>query len=169
MINLLTTIPSWLATVLVAMMPVLEIRGALPIALEVFHLSFWQAYLFGVVGNMLSAIVLVFLLKFVAEFISRHSSMGARFFHWWFSHTKARFSSFAKASVDKQKSYDLYGALALFLFVAIPLPVTGVWTASVATVLFGIRPRAALPAMLAGVCVSGLIVGLVVGAVKSFI
>lgn len=156
MLSLLTTLPAWFSTLLIAAMPVLEIRGALPIALEVFHLPFWQAYALGVAGNMLSAIILVFVLKAVAEFVSRHSSYGARFFHWWFFHTRAKF----------QKSYDLYGALALFLFVAVPLPVTGVWTASVATVLFGIRPKAALPAMFLGVCTSGLIVGLVVGAVK---
>jgi len=124
--------------------------------LELFHLPFWQAYLFAVMGNMISAIVLVFVLKYFAEMISKHSSLGARFFHWWFSRTKAKF----------QKSYDLYGALALFLFVAIPLPMTGVWTASVATVLFGIRPKVALPAMFLGVCVAGVIVGLVVGALR---
>lgn len=148
--------PPWLGTFVIATMPILEIRGGLPVALEVFHLPFWEAYLLAVVGNMFSAIVLVFILKMIVEIISKHSSLGARFFHWWFSHTKARF----------QKSYDLYGALALFLFVAIPLPVTGVWTASVATVLFGIRPKVALPAMFFGICVSGLIVAFVVGAVK---
>ena len=156
MLSLLTTLPPWLSTILVSAMPVLEIRGSLPIALEVFGMPFWQAYALGVAGNMASAIVLVFVLRIVAGFVSRHSSLGARFFLWWFTHTKARF----------QKSYDLYGALALFLFVAVPLPVTGVWTASVATVLFGIRPKAALPAMFFGVCASGLIVGLVTGAVK---
>ncbi len=141
---------------LISAMPILEIRGGLPIALEVFGMPFWQAYALSVVGNMASAIVLVFVLRWIADVASRHSSLGARFFRWWFLHTKARF----------QKSYDLYGALALFLFVAVPLPVTGVWTASVATILFNIRPKAALPAMFFGVCASGLIVGLVVGAVN---
>ncbi|OGL71407.1 hypothetical protein A3D69_03275, partial [Candidatus Uhrbacteria bacterium RIFCSPHIGHO2_02_FULL_54_11] len=132
------------------------IRGGLPIALEVFRMPFWQAYALSIFGNMLSAVILVFALEAMTAFVSRRSSLGARFFHWWFLHTKAKF----------QKSYDLYGALALFLFVAVPLPVTGVWTASVAAILFGIRPKAALPAMFFGVCASGLIVGLVIGAVK---
>ena len=155
MLSLLATFPPWLGTLLIAAMPILEIRGALPIALEVFQMPFWQAFALGVAGNMFSAIILVFALRFLADAVSHRSSIAARFFHWWFAHTKAKF----------QKSYDLYGALALFLFVAIPLPATGVWTASVATVLFGIRPKAALPAMFLGVCASGLIVGLVIGAV----
>ena len=54
--------------------------------------------------------------------LERRSKIMTRFLEWWFS----------KATKKFQKSYDLYGALALFLFVAIPLPVTGVWTASVA-------------------------------------
>lgn len=152
-------LPAWLGTFVIATMPILEIRGGLPVALEIFHLPFWEAYFLAVAGNLFSACVLVFSLKALVDFLSRRSSLGERFFHWWFSHTKARF----------QKSYDLYGALALFLFVAIPLPITGVWTASVATVLFGIRPKVALPAMFFGICVSGLIVAFVVGAVKRLV
>ncbi|MBC8450752.1 small multi-drug export protein, partial [bacterium] len=59
-----------------------------------------------------------------------------------------------------------YEALGLVLFVAIPLPVTGGWTGAVAAFLFGIRRRYAIPAILLGIMLAGLIVS---GATQGFL
>jgi uncharacterized membrane protein len=55
---------------------------------------------------------------------------------------------------------EKYGSLGLATFVAIPLPMTGAWTACAVAFVFGIRGRYAFPAILAGVLLAGLIVTL---------
>ena len=51
-----------------------------------------------------------------------------------------------------------YGAIGLALFVAIPLPVTGAWTGSLAAIVFDIKPKYAFPAIVLGVTIAGIIV-----------
>ena len=55
-------------------------------------------------------------------------------------------------------AYERWGSMALAVFVAIPLPGTGVWTASVLAVLFGVRKRYGIPAILVGMVGAGLMV-----------
>jgi len=52
----------------------------------------------------------------------------------------------------------LYGAFFLALFVAIPFPLTGVWSGCVAAILFGIKPKFAIPSILVGMMIAGLLV-----------
>ncbi|RKY85110.1 hypothetical protein DRQ11_10460, partial [candidate division KSB1 bacterium] len=73
-----------------------------------------------------------------------------RFFDWLFRRTRKR-----SAVIEK------YEALGLLLFVAIPLPVTGAWTGTVAAFIFGIRFRLAFPAIVGGILVAGVVVSLV--------
>ena len=54
-----------------------------------------------------------------------------------------------------------YGALGLTLFVAIPLPVTGAWTGSLAAIMFDIKPRYAFPAIILGVTIAGIVVSMI--------
>jgi uncharacterized membrane protein len=79
----------------------------------------------------------------------RRYSIFDRFFNWLFARTR-RYDS----KIEK------YGALGLAPFVAIPLPVTGAWTACAVAFVFGIRCRYAFAAILAGVIIAGLIVTL---------
>lgn len=150
MIEYLLKFPPEIATILIAMTPVFELRGAIPAAVCVYGLSFWQAYFWAVIGNMIPAFLLILFLKKVSEFLISKSKAMERFFNWLFKRTQRKFV----------KKHEKYGAAALIIFVAIPLPVTGVWTASVAAFLFGIRPKIAVPYMLIGVIIAGLIVNL---------
>ena len=70
------------------------------------------------------------------------------FFNWLFRRTYHRHNAM----------YERYGTIALALFVAIPLPVTGAWTGCAAAFVFGIQFRHALLAILAGVLIAGTIV-----------
>ncbi|MDA1038499.1 MAG: small multi-drug export protein, partial [bacterium] len=72
------TFPGWLATMIVAAMPVLEIRGALPFALEILGIPFWEAYLFSVIGNILPAIILVYGLRRISDFLESRSKIMTR-------------------------------------------------------------------------------------------
>lgn len=148
-------IPAWLGTMGVSALPVVELRGGIPLGMTVFGLPFWQAYLYAVLGNSLVAALWLLALKRLVPILMR-VPMGYRFFTWWFERARKTFA----------RSHEIYGALALLVFVAVPLPVTGVWTAAVAASLFEIRPRTALLAMFGGVCISGVVVGVLTGSLQ---
>lgn len=142
--------PPEAATALIAMLPIAELRVALPVALLVYKMSFWTAFIWSVFGNMLPIFLIVFLLKPVADFLIKHWQPAKKFFDWWFSHVRKKF----------EKRALQYGIdLALVIFVAIPLPFTGAWSGAVASFLFGIPPRRALFFIFLGVIIAGIIVG----------
>ncbi|MBU1164832.1 small multi-drug export protein [Patescibacteria group bacterium] len=143
-------IPPEFATMLIAMTPIAESRVAIPIALGVFKLSIVSAVFWSIIGTIIPALFIVLYLKPLAEFLSKHFKIARIFFDWWFKSVVGRF----------QNKYDKYKRVALILFVAIPLPFTGAWSGSVASFLFGIKPRKAYPLIVIGVLISAFIVTL---------
>lgn len=146
----LLSLPPELTVVLIATLPVFELRGAIPVAMGVYSMTPAEAFLLGVLGNMLPVLPLLLLLGPVSEFLRRHSRLFDRFFAWLFARTRRKI----------EDRYEKYGAIALIPFVAIPLPVTGAWTGCAAAFVFGIRLRYSLPAIAAGVLISGTVVTL---------
>ncbi len=150
---LLDSLPAEVGTFLLAMLPVSELRGAIPWAVAPppvgGGLPWHKAYLLAIFGNMVPVAPLLILLGPLSERLSRYG-WGARFFRWLFARTRKR-----------GRTVEKYETLGLVLFVAIPLPVTGAWTGTVAAFIFGIRFRWALPAIAAGVCAAGVVVTLV--------
>jgi uncharacterized membrane protein len=146
--------PPQVATMLIAMLPIAELRAALPVALAVYRMSFWPALFWSALGNMFPIFFIVYLLKPVVDFLIKHWGLARRFFDWWFGHVRRKFEGGAlKYGID----------LALVIFVAIPLPLTGAWSGAVAAFLFGIPPRRALILIGIGVIIAGIIVGLLTG------
>ena len=138
-----------LTTFIVSMLPIAELRGALPMALIYFSLPFWWAYTLTVLGNILPAIFFVFFLEKIAGYLSHHNYWFNRFFAWLFERTRRRHNH----------HFKIWGPLALTIFVAIPLPFTGAWSGAVAAFVFGIPPKRSIPSIIAGVLIAGLIVG----------
>ena len=137
-----------LATVIVAMLPIFELRGAIPLALGVFGLSVWQAYFWAVLGNIIPVIPLLLFLGPVSEYLRRFTIFD-RFFNWLFARTRRRSELVERLEV-----------VGLLLFVAVPLPITGAWTGTAAAFLFGIPFKHALPAIILGVMIAGGVVTL---------
>lgn len=135
-------------TFFTAMLPILELRGAIPLAIGKLGVSPEKAYALSVIGNMMPVIPLLLLLKIVSNWLKRYK-LGEKFFTWLFARTR-------RHSVLVEK----YEALGLVLFVAVPLPITGAWTGCVAAFLFGIRFKYAFPAIFLGVLIAGVIVTL---------
>ncbi|HID56077.1 TPA: ligand-binding protein SH3 [Candidatus Poribacteria bacterium] len=142
------------------MTPIFELRGAIPLKL-IFNMPLWQVYALSVAGNIIPALFLLLWLDPVSSWLMARSKMAERFFRWLFARTRRR-----------SRTVERYGAIGLSLFVAIPLPVTGAWTGCVAAFLFGIRFRYALPAVIAGVMIAGVVVSILTFgadmALKSF-
>ncbi len=148
-VELFKSVPNEVATVIIAMIPIAELRGALPIALGAYKLPLWQAYPLVVIGNMIPVFFILWLIEPVSNFLRRWKIFD-KFFIWLFERTRKKFYS----------KHAKWGDFALIFFVAIPLPVTGAWTGSLAAWLFGIQKKKALPLILLGVLIAGVIVSI---------
>lgn len=148
-----------LATFLAAMTPVGELRLAIPFALAKLGLNPFEAYAVSVAGNLVPVVFLLLFLEAASLFLITRSKTFERFFSWLFERTRKRIG----------QRYELYGYLALVIFVAIPLPMTGAWTGSAAAYLLGIPFWRALGLIGAGVAIAGIIVTLAsLGAISIF-
>jgi len=149
-------LPNEIATFIISTLPVSELRGAIPFALS-RGMTWQRAYVISVVGNFVPVMPILLLLGRVSEFLIQRSRLFDRFFSWLFTRTMNR-----SAVVER------FEAIGLILFVAIPLPITGAWTGCVAAFLFKIPLKHAVPAILAGIMISGTVVTLASMGVISF-
>ncbi|MGC9515791.1 COG2426 family protein [Methanocrinis sp.] len=147
MIELFSSMPGWLATFLLAMSPIFELRGAIPLAIGVYDLPPPEAYAISVVGNLIPVVFLLLYLEPVSRWLMRYRP-GKIFFDWLFTRTYRKHA----------ERHRKYGLLALIFFVALPLPVTGAWTGSAIAFIFGLKFRHAFPAIAVGVCIAGVVV-----------
>lgn len=134
-----------LKTLFTAMLPVLEIRAAIPVGI-VAGLDPWFAYAVGVIGNLLPIPFIILLLRHVLDWLKKHGIL-LKFTHW----LEARTEKNAKMV----QSYRFWG---LLILVAIPLPGTGAWTGAAVASLLDMRLKKAIPAIALGVIIAGAIV-----------
>ena len=153
-------LPAELITFIIAALPIVELRGAIPFAVWAAAIPWPWAYLLSVAGNLLPVPFLLLGLEPASRWLCRWRFWD-RFFTWLFARTRRR-----------GRLVERYEALGLMLFVSIPLPVTGAWTGCAAAFIFGIRFRLAMPAVAAGVLIAGVVVTLatlgVIGGVTLF-
>ncbi len=135
-----------LVVLLIAALPIFELRGALPVAINLFHFPWYYAFLLAFIGNLLPVPLILLLLDTVTKLLSKIGFLN-RMLNWLFERTRRR-----------GKIVERYKRIGLTLFVAIPLPVTGAWTGSLAAVIFGLRFRHAFLSIFIGVFIAGIIV-----------
>jgi uncharacterized membrane protein len=139
-------IPEELAILAISTLPIFELRGGIPVAIHFFQMEWWSGFLFSYIGNLLPVFPLLLFLDGLRRALS-HISVFERFFNWLFDRTKRRGNIIEK-----------YESLGLMVFVAIPLPITGAWTGSVAATLFGLNLLQSFLAIAIGVFIAGGIV-----------
>ena len=142
-------LPAPMAVFLVAMLPIFELRGAIPLGYAMHMSSPVMIYLIAVVGNFVPVLPILLLLGPAERRLRRFKTMD-RFFDWLFRRTVSRSALIRK-----------YESLGLILFVAIPAPMTGAWTGSVAAYLFKLPLRMAIPCIILGILIAGVVVTLV--------
>ena len=140
---------------LVAASPVVELRGAIPLGLLIYGLPLWQVFVLAVAGNMIPVLLLP-VLGILARELSLRFAFFERFFTWLFNRTRKRHA----------RMFELLRGFALVLFVAIPLPFTGAWTAMIAAFVFGIPFRFAFPLILFGVIIAAVIMSLLITTLR---
>ena len=133
-------------TMLVSMLPVIELRGGVPFG-TALGLPPGMALAAGVVGNLIPV-------PFIIVYIRR--------IFLWLRHRFPRLNSLVdrlerKAHL-KGRKVSKYKYLGLYLFVAVPLPGTGAWTGAMVAAVMDLRLKRAVPAILGGVLLAAAIV-----------
>ncbi len=141
-------LPPPLAVFLVAMLPVFELRGAIPAGYAMGMNSPALIYLLAVAGNFIPVLPIILGLGPAERYLRRFGFFD-RFLDWLF-----------KRTVSRSEVIRKYESLGLILFVAIPLPMTGAWTGSIAAYLFKLPLRMAVPCIILGILIAGVVVTL---------
>lgn len=131
--------------ILVAMMPIFEVRGAIPLGISL-GLNPIHSAIISMLGNIMIVPFLLKLLHPVMEYFEK-TYLFSKTIGW----VKRR--SMKKASTIKK-----YSLLGLFLFVAIPVPTTGAWTGCVIATILKLNFKSSLVAISSGIVTAGLIV-----------
>jgi len=131
--------------IVVSALPISELRGGIPLAIYLNYTPI-QAYFISIIGNLLPIFPLLLFLEKILPLIERFKLLRDLF----------HFAS--KKAIEKRRLVDKYGYLGLFLFVAIPLPITGAWTASLISFLLRMNPYKAFLFIAMGVFTAGVIV-----------
>jgi len=136
-------------TLLVSMVPVIELRGAIPFGHNVLGLGIWPTFFASVIGNIIPV-------PFIIVYIRR--------IFQWMRRTLPRLDSLVDSLEQKAhlkgRTVSKYKYLGLMIFVAIPLPGTGAWTGALAAAFLDMRLRRALPSVAMGVMIAGVLISI---------
>ena len=143
-IEALGAIPNEIKLIIISMLPIIELRGAIPVGV-LLGMPPIESFLISVVGNLIPIPFVILL--------------GRPIFNW-LKKTKlfARLMEKLEKRIEKKAdSVMKKAALGLYIFVAIPLPGTGAWTGALIASMFDMRFKYALPAIVLGVLTAGII------------
>lgn len=146
-----------LATIAMSFVPLVELKGGIVFA-RAAGLDFFMAFLLAYVGSTIVFFPIYFLLRPILNLLKK-----IKWFNKFASKVEKYFEDKAKESLDKQeksgkKPKISLKALAVFIFVAIPLPMTGVWTGTAIAVFLGMKFREAILPVVIGNMVAGLLI-----------
>ena len=154
----LNTVGEKLCVLFCSMIPIIELRGAIPMG-AIFGMPWWQSYVLSVVGNMLPVPIILLFVKAVLNFMAKSN---VKLFN--------NVADFLFKRVDKRRGkIEKYSFWGVCLFVAVPLPVTGAWTGSLVAAMIDMKFWKALLSCLLGVMIAGVVMTLIsYGAVAIF-
>jgi uncharacterized membrane protein len=171
-------------TILIAMIPLAELRGSIPMAIGKFHMGWEEALILSLIGNFIPVIPLLIFLESYSHRLMKYPFWN-RILTWLFNRAKRKGESIehSDASLDRlmehrvwnrvlgrtidrmggrQNVVEFFKSIALALFVGVPLPLTGAWSGCVAAFIFRIPFRFSIPAIAAGIVIAGVLVTLAV-------
>ncbi|MCK4957601.1 MAG: small multi-drug export protein [Candidatus Cloacimonetes bacterium] len=110
----------------ISMIPIFELRGAIPIGLIRYKLPLWKVFPIAIAGNMIPIFFILLFFDLITKLFFKVSML------------KKLLEAIFERTRKKGALIEKYEELGLMLFVAIPLPITGAWTGSLAAYLFGL-------------------------------
>ena len=137
---------AYFVTLIVSMIPVIELRGAIPLGVGL-GLSHFDAMWVSMLGNMLPVPFIILFIRPIFKWMTRTSEKLGR--------VVEKLEARAEGKWDKVHKYQFFG---LAIFVGIPLPGTGAWTGALIAAVMDMRMRSALPSITLGVVMAGLLV-----------
>ena len=138
-----TTGGKCLFTMLVSMLPIIELRGGLPFGVAL-GVPYYLAFPAAVIGNLIPAPFIIVYIRRIFELMRKYLPS-----------LNGLVDKLEKKAHPKGKKVQKYQYLGLWIFVAIPLPGTGAWTGSMAAAFLGMRLKKAMPAVVLGVLTAG--------------
>jgi len=148
LLDFFSIFPAWFVVLMISAVPIIELRGSIPIAIDFFGMNPAAAFILAAAGNILPIFLLFSLLEPASVFLSPKSP----FFEKMFDRLLKR--------EEKQGRQEIFRNLALALFAALPLPVTGAWIAAAAAIVLRLDLRYAFISIFAGVIAAGILVTL---------
>ena len=147
----LTSVPAgeFVFTVLVSMIPIVELRGGIPFGVATLGLPYGAAFTAAIIGNMIPVPFIVVYIRRVFLWMRRRLP--------WLNNLVDKLEKKAHLKGQKVTKYKYLG---LMIFVAIPLPGTGAWTGALVAAFLDMPLRKALPSIFAGVLLAGCIMSL---------
>lgn len=146
-----------LFTIFVAMLPVVELRGAIPIGVAM-GLDVRYSFFLALIGNLIPVPFIVLFIRRVLEWLSSKSKWLDRLINKKVEKTLKRSDLVYKSTL-----------LGLMIFVAIPLPGTGAWTGALLAALLNLRLKNAFPAIAFGVLIAGILISVLTHGFKTII
>ena len=146
-----------LMTFLMAMAPVIELRGAIPYGV-LQGLSIGEALAVSIAGNLAPIPVLIVFTRRVFEWLKGKSA-----------HLNRLVLKLEAKAESKKETVEKWEFLGLVILVAIPLPGTGAWTGALVAAMMDMRLKRAFPAVVIGVIIAGIIVSVVTFGVDAII
>lgn len=141
--NFLISIDPSFGIFMVSMVPIIELRGAIPLGIGL-DLNWLWVYVISVIGNCIPVPFVILLVRPIIDWLL-HSRFFCKFGNWLDERTK-----------EKSKTITKYKKLGLFILVAIPLPGTGAYTGAMVAGILNMRLKDSVPVIIAGVAAAGL-------------
>ncbi len=142
-------------TVLVSMIPVVELRGGIPFGVAA-GLPVWAAWLAAIIGNLIPVPFIIVYIRRIFQWMRRR-----------FPKLNSMVDALERKAHLKGRMVSRFKYLGLAIFVAIPLPGTGAWTGALAAAFLDMPLRRAIPSITAGVLTAGTIISLLAYGVVS--
>jgi uncharacterized membrane protein len=139
-------IPPEFIVMLIAALPIAELRVSIPVGIYTFGMPWYWAFIVSVAGNMLPVPILLLFFDSLSRLVSLVKP-GRRLMDWIFERTRRH-----------EKKLQKYEWLGLAIFVGIPLPLTGAWTGAILAFIMGLRFWPSLLSIFCGVLIAGVIV-----------
>ena len=142
----MSTFVKYLCVIGLSMLPVIELRGAVPIGVGPLDLPLVPVLITSIISNMLPVPFIIVFIRKIFDWMKNKSERLGRIA-----------SKMEERAHKKGKMLVKYQTLGLYILVAIPLPGTGAWTGALVAAVFNLRLKNSVPAIFLGVITAGII------------
>ena len=160
----------YLAVLVVSMVPLIELKGAIPVGMTgAFGLTLLEAAVFAYLGSTLVSFLVFFLLKPVFALLKKIKifNLIVRKLEGLFVHKAEEIAAKTNGSVESAAKKIMM--ISLFIFVAVPFPVTGVWTGTAIAVFLGLSFKQSVLPLAGGNLIAGSIITLLTFLFKDYV